>query len=237
MIITKEDFINAISEIKPSFGSDIKDDYEEKYEIINYGEKWDLLNDKIKIIADGFVNSSLINFKILLYGEQGSGKTTMSKYIAKLFNYPYVKKIAPSMFVGYSENKKINMIKKIFNDASLSKNSVIIIDDIERLIEYSELGLRYSNLILQTLLIMINEAYNNKLFVICTCKNLNLIKNIELYDIFNETIEIENIDNTNICEIAKYYNVKINQIVSNYNKPIKKCIEQILIKNNNIINL
>ena len=44
--------------------------------------------------------------------------------------------------------QKVNAISKIFEDAYRSPLSVVILDDIERLIEFSMMGGRYSNTIL-----------------------------------------------------------------------------------------
>lgn len=56
--------------------------------------------------------------------------------------------ISPENFVGTSEAVKIHQIVKIFDDAYKSNLSLIILDDIERLIEFIHIGPRFSNLIL-----------------------------------------------------------------------------------------
>lgn len=47
-----------------------------------------------------------------------------------------------------TEDAIINKISKIFNDAYKSTLSCIVIDSIERLIEYVDIGPRFSNAIL-----------------------------------------------------------------------------------------
>jgi len=56
--------------------------------------------------------------------------------------------ISPENFVGVSELGKIHAIVKIFEDAYKSNLSLIILDDIERLIEFIHIGPRFSNPIL-----------------------------------------------------------------------------------------
>lgn len=56
--------------------------------------------------------------------------------------------ISPENFVGYSENGKINAIVKIFEDAYRSPLSCIVLDNVERLIEFIDMGPRFSNGIL-----------------------------------------------------------------------------------------
>lgn len=41
---------------------------------------------------------------ILLYGKQGSGKTTIGLNFAKHSKFAYIKFIAPENFIGMSEN-------------------------------------------------------------------------------------------------------------------------------------
>jgi vesicle-fusing ATPase len=63
-------------------------------------------------------------------------------------DFPFVKLISPENFVGMSEGIKIQQIVKTFEDAYKSNLSLIILDDIERLIEFIHIGPRFSNLIL-----------------------------------------------------------------------------------------
>lgn len=58
---------------------------------------------------------------------------------------------------GYTETAKCLQIVKIFDDAYRSQLSCIIVDNIERLLDYSPIGSRYSNLALQTLLVSLTK--------------------------------------------------------------------------------
>lgn len=79
--------------------------------------------------------------------------------------------ITPENFVGYSEAAKVSQIVKIFEDAYKSPLSLIVLDDIERLIEFIHIGPRFSNHILQALLVLIKKKPQNpdrKLLIIGT---------------------------------------------------------------------
>ena len=82
---------------------------------------------------------------MLLEGENGSGKTAMAAKIALESGFPYVKMISPEQFVGFTDFAKVQAIVKIFNDAYKSPISLIVLDDIERLIEFIHIGPRFSN--------------------------------------------------------------------------------------------
>merc|ERR1712193_256089 len=85
---------------------------------------------------------------LLLSGSRGCGKTALSAEIAKRSDFPFVRRIAAENFVGFSEHAKISAIGKIFDDAYKSSLSLIVMDDIERLMDYVRVGPRFSNTVL-----------------------------------------------------------------------------------------
>jgi vesicle-fusing ATPase len=54
--------------------------------------------------------------------------------IAKESEFPFIKIISPENMVGYTETAKCAMIKKTFDDAYKSPLSVVLVDNIERLL-------------------------------------------------------------------------------------------------------
>lgn len=96
--------------------------------------------------------------------------------------------ISPENFVGYSELSKINAIVKIFDDAYKSPLSLIVLDDIERLIEFIHIGPRFSNAVLQALLVLIKKRppnANRKLMIIGTTSMKSILQEMEVVDCFN----------------------------------------------------
>ena len=57
-----------------------------------------------------------------------------------------------------TEGEKIRNITKIFEDAYRTTSACILIDDIERLIDFSPIGRRFNNTVLQTLLLLLERA-------------------------------------------------------------------------------
>lgn len=59
---------------------------------------------------------------------------------------------------------------QIFDDAYRSTLSCIVVDNIERLLDYGPIGPRYSNLTLQALLVLLKKEPppGKKLLVLCT---------------------------------------------------------------------
>lgn len=76
----------------------------------------------------------------LLEGPAGAGKTALAATLGIASAFPFVKIISAESMVGYSENSKSSEIAKVFEDAHKSALSMIILDDIERLVEYVAIG-------------------------------------------------------------------------------------------------
>jgi len=90
--------------------------------------------------------------------------------------------------VGLSEFGKIKLITNIFMDAYRSPLSLIVIDDIERLLEYVHVGSRFNNNILQcflTYLKRLPEKIGNKLIIIGTTSNEEVLKELGIWSCFN----------------------------------------------------
>lgn len=187
--ISQDDLEDAISEIIPNFG--IKDDemiHKKVYKI--YNEEFQTLIDENINIFDKFknnANNDIQLLSILLNGEKGSGKTELALHLAKICEFPFVKYLSSIKFIKLSITEKINRLIDIFEDAYKSPLSIIIIDDLERMIDYVRIGPSFSNQMLQTLMVLLNQKpnKNNKLIILSTCTNIKIFEDNELYNYFN----------------------------------------------------
>ena len=104
--------------------------------------------------------------------------------------------ITPEMFVGQPDFSKINQIVKIFDDAYKSELSLIILDDIERLIEFIHIGPRFSNALLQALMVLIKKKppkANRKLMIVGTTSQKSILQEMDLVDCFNVCLNMPSI--------------------------------------------
>jgi len=132
---------------------------------------------------------------ILLSGSPGCGKTTLATTIAMASEFPYVKILSPKVLVGHSETIKCNKIAKFFDDAYKFSHSLIIIDDIERILEYARIGPRFSNAIMQTLLVYCKTVppKGKKLLIIGTTSQPSILKELDMNDVFTAELKVPNI--------------------------------------------
>lgn len=145
----------------------------------------------------------------MLEGKNGCGKTALAASLAYESKFPFVKLITPESFVGFSDFAKIQAIVKVFEDAYKSPLSLIVLDDIERLIEFIHIGPRFSNPVLQTLLVLIKKKPRNKdnKLMIIGCTSLKaILEDLEVVDCFNVCLRIPSV----------YSNSEVTGVLNNY---------------------
>ncbi|EGG18292.1 N-ethylmaleimide-sensitive fusion protein [Cavenderia fasciculata] len=195
--VCADDFERALKDIKPAFGQN--DEQFRMYAIngiINYGPTF----EKIQLSGNSFIqqvkNSSRTPLvSVLLSGKPGCGKSSLASTLAQSSDFPYVRTISPDDLVGYTESAKTSKITKIFEDSYRSPLSCIVVDDIERLIEFVPIGPRFSNSILQTLLILLKKTppKGRKLLVLATSSVPEAVRDLGLGNCFATTLPIPSI--------------------------------------------
>ncbi|KAJ6242627.1 vesicle-fusing atpase [Anaeramoeba flamelloides] len=198
IVVQPIDFEKALDEVKPAFGIS-EDEFEGCFRngIINYGEKF----EKIMYLGHSFIKQVLRSkrtplISVLLKGKPGTGKTALAATLAIESKFPFVKMISAEKLIGFTEIGKTSEIKRIFEDAYKSPLSVIVIDDIERLLEYVHIGPRFSNKVLQTLLVLIKSLppLGHKVLIIGTTSVPHVLEEMGFFDVFNATIEIPQLE-------------------------------------------
>lgn len=195
--VKKEHFERALMEATPLFGidSDELPMFIPK-KIIPYNADYVKIQNEFEVYFKQILDSEFKNtLSILLTGSPGCGKTSMVANMSLKSGFPYVKIITPSNLVKYStEHQKYTHITSVFEDAYRSSSSIIILDDLEGLLEYVPMGPRFSNSILQ-LLKTLTKKYSskNKLVVIGTCSNIDILKELGLYGQYDFKLEMSDI--------------------------------------------
>ena len=196
------DFIHAIGKnTKQKYG--LNADESNCYlnnEIINYGKPIEDILSKASLLIN-LARTSKMNVPVtlLLEGIEGCGKTTMAAHIAyKLSKFSYITFCSPENMIGFSESAKCQALKKIFDNASKSISSCIIIDDIERILEYVPFSAKISTPILQTFIVLLRRHLKpeRKLLIIATTSiTRDILNQLQLLSCFNDIINVPPISN------------------------------------------
>lgn len=231
--ITNDDFIQAIHSITPAFGITNEFDGKIPNGIINYGERFQSILDTCYSFAKQVQNSDktpLVSY--ILEGPIGCGKTTLATTLAIKSNFPFIKLINIESMIGLNESSKCQRITKVFQDTYKSPLSVIVLDDIERLVEYVPIDQRFSNALLQTLLGCIKHTQNKrKLLIIGTTSNITILKEMQVLSAFNAIIQIPKIQPGNDMSVVlnslnTFSDDQLTYVIKNINKslPIRTLI-------------
>ena len=211
--VTMKNFLDAFGEIQPMFG--VKSTEMEnsiQFGMINYGENYEILSSKISSLFEQIKNSQNISLlSVLLEGEPGCGKTALASYLALHSGFPYVRIISPESLVRFMESGKYTAIYNTFEDGYKSPSSIIILDNIERLIEYIRIGPRFSNLLLQTLTVFIKKLppkKGKKMLIIGTTSCASQMEDLGLVECFDRRIHIPNLTKNEIINVLGNYQCK-----------------------------
>eukprot|EP00285_Hemiselmis_virescens_P016995 CAMPEP_0173380742 /NCGR_PEP_ID=MMETSP1356-20130122/3373_1 /TAXON_ID=77927 ORGANISM="Hemiselmis virescens, Strain PCC157" /NCGR_SAMPLE_ID=MMETSP1356 /ASSEMBLY_ACC=CAM_ASM_000847 /LENGTH=739 /DNA_ID=CAMNT_0014334443 /DNA_START=165 /DNA_END=2384 /DNA_ORIENTATION=- len=193
--VMMEDFTRAIGEVKPAFGVSTEElEVCVPNGVLDYGERFaHILATGRKFLAQVRDSDNTPLLSVLVEGLPGAGKTALAASLAAEAEYPYTKLISAESLVNLSESAKCYKITKAFEDAYRSPLSVILLDNIERLVGYVKIGPRFSNEILQVLLVLIQRRppKGHKLLVIGTTSNAEVLDQLELagdHGCFNTTL-------------------------------------------------
>ncbi len=188
--VNMSDFLAALEEVKPTFGvSEEEIKLLTGMEPINYGPDFGRIVDTVATLAKNLMSNPRTSVStVLLEGSAGSGKTALAAHLALNSGFPFVKLIAPEMYIGLSETAKSAEMGQVFELAYKSPLSVILIDNIERLLEYVPIGPRFSNVVLQTLLVLLKRPHphpERKLLVLATTSSFGALRDMQMKPAFN----------------------------------------------------
>ncbi|RWR86428.1 vesicle-fusing ATPase-like protein isoform X1 [Cinnamomum micranthum f. kanehirae] len=190
--------------------------------IVDCGERHKHIFKRAMLLVDQAIGTSgyihillcqdpIISLLMKLYGLV-SGKTAMAATIGIDSDFPYVKIISAETMIGLSESSKCAQIVKVFEDAYKSQLSIIILDDIERLLEYVAIGPRFSNLISQTLLVLLKRLppKGKNILVIGTTSEVGFLESLGICDAFSVTYHVPTLETADVrkethCAYEQYF--------------------------------
>lgn len=205
MKVTMGDFQKALVEVQPAFGMG-KDDFARCLlgGFFIHGDRMQQALQSGKLFRDAVVTSGgspLLS--VLIEGPSGTGKTALAALLAVDSGFPFVRFVSPEQYVGYSEVAKCQALAKLFDDAQKSSLSVVVLDDIERMIEFSPIGPRYSNLILQTLIVLTKRIpeKERRLLLIGTTSCADVLERLDYRKVFSTELSMHPLNADEITSI------------------------------------
>jgi len=165
---------------------------------------------------------------VLLRGPPSCGKTAIAAKVAVASGFPFVRMISADEMIGYSESAKCTLIHNAFLDAYKSPLSLIFIDDIERIIDFVPIGPRFSNAVLQTLLVLLKKSppdEGRKLLIIGTTSVPHILEDLGLTNAFSVSQSVnllqEASEITEVLQHAAQVSMEVaKRIANSITKPI-----------------
>ncbi|RSL68263.1 hypothetical protein CEP53_002627 [Fusarium sp. AF-6] len=185
MKVKREDFMNALTEVRPAYGVS-EQELEEavRLGIIPYAPHINsTIQEMMRVVGMIKEDPNKFSTSVLFHGPKASGKTALAAHIAMQSGFPFVKMVTPADLVGYrDEFAKKDYLHKAFTDAYKSPASILILDDFERMIGWNPIGPRFSNVMLEALttLLVSKPPKGHRLLIFVTTSKASVLKMLEI---------------------------------------------------------
>lgn len=156
--------------------------------VVDYGGAFRALEQKVSgafLQLQRSSRSPLLS--LLLHGEPKTGKTALMCKLAQASGVPFVRMVTAEDLVGQGEAARVQTVLRAFEDSYKSAVSVVLLDDVERLLEYVRIGPRFSNAVLQALLVLLKKLppAGHRLLVVATTSALADLEALGLASAFD----------------------------------------------------
>jgi len=231
------DFERALLETFPAFGNKNNEELMSYFSngVCNYGGSFTILWDTLQRLLNQTRNSERTPLmSVLLEGNVSCGKTAIAAKIAAESDFAFIRMISPDSMIGCNDSQRCSILLKLFTDCYRSSLSIIFIDDIERIIEYSPAGgHRFSNPVLQTLLVLLRKVPPKgcRLLVIATTSIASNLEDLQLTQAFNVNLHVSLLQEQNeitavLTEYSDLTPTECTNIARSLTKPI--AVKQLL---------
>jgi len=198
LMVTRADFLHALKhDVKPALGSaeDLLQSFLSRGIVDWSPEIASILADGELLLQQAASTSGPGLVSILIEGAPNSGKSALAATLASKSGFPFVKVCSPEDMVGFTESAKCAMIRKIFDDAYRSERACLLVDNIERLLDYGPIGPRYSNTTLQALLVLFKKVppKGRRLLILATSSQRAILDQMEMIPCFTDVLHVPNL--------------------------------------------
>jgi len=236
LLVSRADFLHALEhDVKPALGAaqEVLGGFLARG-ISNWGDSiHTILADGKLLVQQAASSSGQGLVSILLEGAPNAGKSALAAMLAKESGFPFLKICSPEDMVGYTESAKCTMIRKIFDDAYRSQMSCVLVDNIERLLDYGPIGPRYSNLTLQALLVLLKKLppKGRRLLIIATTSRKEVLDQMEMIPAFTDVLHVPNLSRSDhLLHVIKDSGVIGQQGMAELAQKLQGCTANIGVK-------
>lgn len=197
VIVKRLDFMDALDENKPAFGvseQELSDNI--RGGMITYSSHiTDILSHGKQLIEQVRQSDQFPLISVLVHGPPGSGKTALASRMALDSEFPLIKLVSPDDMIGMSETQRVAHLQQIFQDSYKSPLNVLVVDQVEDILDWVNIGPRFSNSVLQALKVFLrkNPPKDRKLIVFATSAQRDVLGRMDLLKSFNKEIFVPNV--------------------------------------------
>ena len=226
LVVEWDDFEVALTEVQPKFGADTND-LASHYAngIVPYGDDYVEIKRQLDMAVHQVATSEKTPLlSVLLEGDNMTGKTAIAAHLAVNSGFPFVRMLSADALIGRSESSKCSYLQKVWMDSMKSPLSAIILDDLERIIEYTPLGPRFSNMVLQTLLVLLKKPPPppHRLLVVGTTAIAHLLEDVQLVSIFHINVHVPKLEPkaARVLLEKNFSAVDVDAVMGHLHKPV-----------------
>jgi vesicle-fusing ATPase len=184
-----------VCKVVPAFGTE-EEDLRRLYDlgVVPYSD--DFTNAKSRLLTlarqvrDSTRDGALVS--VLVQGAAGSGKTAIMANVALEAGFAYVKLVSPDQLILHHQGSKVAKISQVFEDAYKTPLAMIVIDDVERLLEYASVkaSVTFSNMVLQALMVLLKRRPPSKcrLMVMVSTSMFDQMQLLHLDSVFHSVV-------------------------------------------------
>ncbi|KHN88648.1 Vesicle-fusing ATPase [Toxocara canis] len=157
-----------------------------------WSQKIAAIVEESELVAKMVAHSQHRSFaSILFLGAANTGKSCLAAIATKSIETAMVRLCSGDDVIALTETAKITALRKVVEDTYSTTVNVVMLDNIDRIIDYCAVGPKYSNSVLQALLILLKKTPppNHRLLIVATASD-QCTRAFGLQDFFTAVLDV-----------------------------------------------
>ena len=208
IVVSGQDFERAVGEVTPHHGAQRSQlDALRPFGMLPRGADFEALRAAAASFVGQVASGRAARVCLLLEGERGVGKSALAASLAAEADIPLVTVATPDSIASQASNSGEGVaqaLSALFDTAARSKGAVVLLDDLERLVQFSPVGPAYNNAALQALFAKLEAPADTEgkgLLVLATTSQREAMEQLGLLDAFDATLTVPPLQTQNMLEV------------------------------------